>query len=76
MGLEPRSSLYKEIQAKTELKNNYSKKISSAFVLGSTSTVAKAICLELAENHQCKRFHLISRESKDNQELINILENL
>ena len=51
------------------------KKIESTFVLGSTSTVAKAICLELAKNHECKRFHLISRNPDQNQELINKLKN-
>ncbi len=55
-------------------KNSF-KKIESAFVLGSTSTVAQAICLELAKNHNCKRFHLISRHPDHNQELINKLKN-
>ena len=53
-----------------------SKKIKSVFVLGSTSTVAKSICIELAKHHACKRFHLLSRNPDDNQELINILENI
>ena len=52
-----------------------SKSIDSTFVLGSTSTVAKAICIELAKRHNCKRFHLISRNPSHNQELIYILEN-
>ena len=41
----------------------------SAFILGSTSSVAKSICLELARNG-CKRFHLLSRSYEDNRDLI------
>ena len=51
-----------------------SKKIQSAFILGSTSTVAAAICIELAKNHNCKRFHLVSRNPDKNQELIKIIK--
>ncbi len=54
---------------------NSAQKIQSTFVLGSTSTVAKAICIELAKNHHCKRFHLVSRNLERNQELVNTLEN-
>ena len=54
----------------------FNKKIKSAFILGSTSTVAKAICIELANNHSCKRFHLVSRNLQRNQELINQLKNI
>ena len=50
------------------------KKINSVFVLGSTSTVAKAICLEIAKNNQCKRFHLVCRNPNYNQELVNKLK--
>ena len=57
------------------LTNSY-KNIKSIFVLGSTSIVAKAICLEVAERHGGKRFHLVSRNIEDNQELINTLENI
>ena len=49
--------------------------IESAFILGSTSTVAKAICLELAKNHKCKRFHFVSRNPEKDQELIDKLNN-
>ncbi len=55
---------------------NSPRKIESAFILGSTSTVAKAICIELAKNHFCKSFHLISRNSERNQDLIYKLENI
>ncbi len=57
------------------MNKNHCSHIKSTFVLGSTSIVAKAICLELAKNHNCKRFHLISRSPIHNQELINKLEN-
>jgi hypothetical protein len=42
--------------------------IHSAFVLGSTSEVAKAICRELARRG-CRRFHLVARNGVANQEL-------
>lgn len=42
--------------------------IRSAFVLGSTSAVAKAICCELARRG-CGRFHLVARNQPANQEL-------
>lgn len=42
--------------------------IRSAFVLGSTSEVAKAICRELARRG-CERFHLVARNSEANQQL-------
>jgi hypothetical protein len=42
--------------------------IRSAFVLGSTSEVAKAICQELARRG-CQRFHLVARSSEANQQL-------
>ena len=42
--------------------------IHSAFVLGSTSGVAKAICRELARQG-CKRFHLVARNGNANQQL-------
>ncbi len=57
------------------MNKKFSNQIASTFVLGSTSTVAKAICTELAKNHNCKRFHLISRNPKQDQELIEKLEN-
>lgn len=40
--------------------------IHSAFVLGSTSLVAQAICHELARRG-CRRFHLVARNSSANQ---------
>ena len=40
--------------------------IHSAFVLGSTSEVAKAICHELARRG-CMRFHLVARNGQANQ---------
>jgi NAD(P)-dependent dehydrogenase (short-subunit alcohol dehydrogenase family) len=39
--------------------------IQSAFVLGSTSSVARAICLELARRG-CRRFHLVARNPQAN----------
>ena len=39
--------------------------IRSVFVLGSTSVVAQAICIQLAEQG-CKRFHLLARDSARN----------
>jgi len=42
--------------------------IRSAFVLGSTSAVARAICLELA-SRGCSRFHLVARDPARNQQL-------
>lgn len=40
--------------------------IHSAFVLGSTSEVARALCLELAARG-CRRFHLLARNEEENQ---------
>jgi decaprenylphospho-beta-D-erythro-pentofuranosid-2-ulose 2-reductase len=40
--------------------------IASAFVLGSTSEVAKALCRELARRG-CQRFHLVARDAAANQ---------
>jgi NAD(P)-dependent dehydrogenase (short-subunit alcohol dehydrogenase family) len=42
--------------------------IRSAFVLGSTSEVARAICHELAQRG-CQRFHLVARNPEANQQL-------
>ena len=39
--------------------------IRSAFVLGSTSEVAKAICRELAWRG-CERFHVVARNAEAN----------
>jgi len=44
-------------------------KIQSAFVLGSTSEVAKAICRELAQRG-CRQFHLVARNGEANQQLV------
>lgn len=46
--------------------------IRSAFVLGSTSVVAQAICHELARRG-CRTFHLVARNSSGNQLLAEIL---
>ena len=48
--------------------------IKSVFILGSTSLIAKELCLILAKKG-CKRFHLISRDYKKNEELVNKLRN-
>jgi decaprenylphospho-beta-D-erythro-pentofuranosid-2-ulose 2-reductase len=42
--------------------------VSSAFVLGSTSKVAQAVCRELA-GRGCQRFHLVARNGEANQHL-------
>jgi short-subunit dehydrogenase len=42
--------------------------IRSAFVLGSTSAVASAICLQLGKQG-CSRFHLVARDPSRNQQL-------
>ena len=47
--------------------------IRSAFVLGSTSEVSKAICRELA-SRGCGRFHLVARNREANQVLATELE--
>ena len=47
--------------------------IRSAFVLGSTSEVAKAICQELARRG-CKRFHLVARNGQANQQFASELQ--
>ena len=47
--------------------------IRSAFVLGSTSEVAKAICRELALRG-CARFHLVARNSQANQQFASELQ--
>jgi NAD(P)-dependent dehydrogenase (short-subunit alcohol dehydrogenase family) len=46
--------------------------IRSAFVLGSTSAVAHAICLELARRG-CRRFHLVCRNPEANKHLVSEL---
>jgi short-subunit dehydrogenase len=47
--------------------------IRSAFVLGSSSEVAKAICGELARRG-CERFHLVARNGQANQQLASELQ--
>tara|TARA_Y100001968_G_scaffold333658_1_gene398035 strand:+ start:569 stop:1297 length:729 start_codon:yes stop_codon:yes gene_type:complete len=49
------------------------KSFKSAFILGSTSKVARAICIKLAKTG-CKRFHLVCRDLNGNQSLIDELE--
>lgn len=46
----------------------------SAFILGSTSTVAKSVCIKLAENG-CSKFHLVCKDLQKNIELVNLLKN-
>ncbi|MGC6482663.1 MAG: SDR family NAD(P)-dependent oxidoreductase [Synechococcus sp.] len=47
--------------------------IRSAFVLGSTSEVAQAICRELARRG-CRRFHFVARNAETNQQLAAALQ--
>ena len=47
-------------------------KIKSIFVLGSTSLIAKELCLALAKEG-CRKFHLIAKDSKKNNFLISQL---
>ncbi len=49
------------------------KTLESAFILGGTSTIAKAICIKLAKSG-CKKFHLVSRDIKSNSEFITHLQ--
>ena len=49
-------------------------KIKSLFVLGSTSLIAKELCIELAREG-CKKFHLICRDPKKNLSLVTKLKN-
>ena len=49
------------------MNTNKENPIKSVFVLGSTSEVAKCICIDLAKQG-CKRFHLIARNDKTNNE--------
>ena len=51
--------------------NNYP--IRSAYVLGSSSQIAKKICIELAKRG-CVKFHLLTRNLDNNKELINHLK--
>lgn len=50
------------------MKNALPTQIRSVFVLGSTSALARAICLELAKRG-CSRFHLVARDLARNQPL-------
>ena len=49
-------------------------KIKSAFILGSTSLVAKEICIELAKNG-CKSFSLVARNQEKNNNLYKEFKN-
>ena len=51
----------------------YSCSIKSAFILGSTSEIARSICHKLAQNG-CQRFYLIARNEKSNQSLVEELK--
>ena len=45
----------------------------SAFILGSTSAVAKSICIKLAKNG-CTKFHLVCKDLQKNMDLVNLLQ--
>ena len=47
----------------------------SALIIGSTSAVAKSICIKLAQKG-CKKFHLVCRDLDSNLELFNLLQNV
>ena len=49
------------------------KTLESAFILGGTSTIARAICIKLAETG-CKKFHLVSRNIQSNQKFVEQLQ--
>tara|TARA_Y100000589_G_C27199315_1_gene648718 strand:- start:13655 stop:14392 length:738 start_codon:yes stop_codon:yes gene_type:complete len=49
------------------------RKINKTFVLGSTSTIAIAICIELAKRG-CKEFYLLGRNEEKNKNLKKMLE--
>jgi len=53
------------------LKNNTP--IKSVFVLGSSSEIAKEICIQLARKG-CESFHLLARDIKKNKQLVKILK--
>ncbi len=46
--------------------------IKSVFVLGSSSEIARSICIELAKKG-CTKFHLLARDLENNKSLINSL---
>ena len=50
------------------------KNFKSALIIGSTSAVAKSICIKLAQTG-CKKFHLVCRDLESNLELFNLLNN-
>ena len=47
--------------------------IKSVFVLGSSSEIAKEICIQLASDG-CESFHLLARDIKKNKQLVEILK--
>ncbi|MDC3232480.1 SDR family NAD(P)-dependent oxidoreductase [Prochlorococcus sp. AH-716-A09] len=55
------------------MNSKYNTKIKSVFVLGSSSEIAKEICIQLA-NRGCQSFHLLARDLKKNNQLIKILK--
>lgn len=55
------------------IKSNKKGDIKSTFVLGSTSEIAKYICIELAEKG-CQKFHFLSRDLTKNKKLISFLK--
>jgi len=49
-------------------------KVNSIWILGSTSEIAQEICNQFAKSG-CKKFHLIARDKKKNQKIIDNLKN-
>ena len=47
----------------------------SALIIGSTSAIAKSICIKLAQTG-CKKFHLVCRDLDRNLELFHLLQNV
>ena len=47
--------------------------IKSVFVLGSSSEIAKEICIQLASKG-CEKFHLLARDINKNKPLVKILK--
>ena len=51
------------------------KKIKSVWILGSTSTLASEICIQLAKSG-CKRFFLLARDNNKNIKLASYLKSV
>tara|TARA_Y100000589_G_C27072037_1_gene595838 strand:- start:89 stop:823 length:735 start_codon:yes stop_codon:yes gene_type:complete len=52
---------------------NFNTPIKSVFVLGSSSEIAKEICIQLA-NRGCESYHLLARDLDKNKQLVKILK--